>query len=297
MLPIKPMFNRLNAINSKETSIQKHFSYMLCHLMTMLSKDSGGKNISESKESEKTRLLYYEDAYVKEFDAKILEIRELNGNYGMILDRTAFYPTGGGQPADTGTIKGENGEASVIDVKLSEGKVIHIVKEIVGKLTKGEQVKGIIDWQRRYALMRNHTVAHLMAEALRKTTKTPIEIVGSGIDVDKARLDIAYESPLSPMLQEIEKTANNIVQEERTVTARIMKRKEAEMFVKQFHESLKTLPPQVQEVRIIEIKDLHACACGGTHIKNTEEIGTIKILKREAKGKGVQRIEFVAKKP
>jgi Ser-tRNA(Ala) deacylase AlaX len=226
-----------------------------------------------------------------------LEIQKVNDDYGIILDCTAFYPTGGGQPADVGTIKGENGEARVIDAKASEGRVIHIAKDIVGRLSEGEQVKGIIDWQRRYALMRNHTTAHLMAEALRIVTKTQVEIVGSGIDVDKARLDVAYENSLSPMLQEIEKTANNIVQEERPVTARIMQRKEAETFVKQFHESLKTLPPHVQEIRIIEIKDLHACACGGTHVKNTGEIGTIKVLRREAKGKGVQRIEFVAKKP
>jgi len=257
----------------------------------------GGEIISKSKEFQKTHLLYHEDAYVKEFDANILEIQEINGNYGITLDCTAFYPMGGGQPADNGTIKGENGEARVIDVKASDGRVIHIVKEIVGRLREGEQVKGIIDWQRRYALMRNHTAAHLMAEVLRRATGTPVEIVGSGIDVDKARLDVAYENPLSPMLQEIEKIANNIVQEDRLVTAKIMQRKEAETFVKQFHESLKTLPPQVQEVRIIEIKDLHACACGGTHVKNTGEIGTIKVLRREAKGKGTQRIEFVAKKP
>jgi Ser-tRNA(Ala) deacylase AlaX len=257
----------------------------------------GGEIISKSEEFQKTRLLYYEDAYVKEFDAKILEIKELNGNYGIVLDRTAFYPMGGGQPTDTGIIKGENSEARVIDVKASEGRIIHIAKEIVGKLSKGEKVKGVIDWQRRYALMCNHTTAHLMAEALRIVTKTSVEIVGSGLDIDKARLDIAYENSLSSILQEIEKTANNIVQEKRDVTARIMQRKEAEMFVKQFHESLKTLPPQVQEVRIIEIKDLHACACGGTHVKNTGEIGTVKVLRREAKGKGIQRIEFVAKKP
>jgi len=268
---------------------------MLCHLLTIVLR--GGEIISKSKEPQKTQLLYYKDAYIKEFDAKISAIQKLNGNYGIVLDCTAFYPTGGGQPADTGTIKGENGEAKVIDVKASEGRVIHIVKEIVGKLSEGEQVKGIIDWERRYALMRNHTTAHLMAEALRIVTKVPVDVVGSGLDVDKARLDVAYENSLSPMLQEIEKTANKIVEEKRPVTARIMQRKEAETFVKHFHESLKTLPPQVQEVRIIEIKDLHACACGGIHVRNTEEIRTVKVLRREAKGKGVQRIEFVAKKP
>jgi len=226
-----------------------------------------------------------------------LGIQKLDGNYGIILDETAFYPMGGGQPADNGTINGENGEAKVIDVKASEGKVVHVAKEIVGKLSEGEQVKGMIDWQRRYALMQNHTAAHLMAEVLRIVTGAPIEVVGSGLDVNKARLDVAYESSLSPILQEIEKTADKIIHERKPITAKMMQRTEAEAFVGKFHESLKTLPPQIQQVRIIEIKDLHACACGGTHVKNTEEIGAIKILKREAKGKGVQRIEFTAKKP
>lgn len=75
----------------------------------------------------------------------------------------------------------------------------------------------------------------------------------------------------------------------------MMKRKEAEEYVKRFHERLETLPPQVENVRIVEIKDLHACACGGTHVKNTSEIGTVKVLKRRSKGKGIERIEFVAK--
>ena len=99
------------------------------------------------------------------------------------------------------------------------------------------------------------------------------------------------------MLQDIDKTANKIIQEKKPVTAKIMQRKEAETFVSRFHESLKTLPPQIQQVRIIEIEGLHACACGWTHVKNTVEIGVVTILKREAKGKGVQRIEFTAKKP
>lgn len=146
---------------------------------------------------------------------------------------------GGGQPADTGVIKGKNGQARVSDVKAVEGIVNHIVKEIIGKLEQGEQVTGMVDWQRRYALMRNHTAAHLMAEVLRVVTGTPVEIVGSGLDIEKARLDVAYENSLAPLLQGIEKTANKIIQEDKPVIAKTMPRKEAEIFVKKFHESLK----------------------------------------------------------
>ena len=248
------------------------------------------------EETPLTQLLYYKDAYLKEFDAKILKIQKANGEYNIVLDQTSFYPLGGGQPADTGIIKGEKGEIKVSDVKMRIGRVIHIGKEMVGEIKEGDRIKGIIDWDRRYALMLNHTAAHLLTEALRKATDIPIQIVGSGIDVEKVRLDLAYDGSLGPLLLEIEKIANEIVKENKPVIAKTMPREKAQRYVEKFHESLKTLPPQVQEVRIVEIEGLHACACGGTHLKNTGEIGSIKILKRGSKGKGVERIEFLAKR-
>ena len=238
-----------------------------------------------------TRLLYYEDAYLKEFKARVLKTLKIDGRYGLILDRTAFYPTGGGQPADTGVIKGKNGEIKVADVQMIDGSVVHSASEI----REGEEVKGAIDWDRRYTLMRNHTAAHLVAEAARRAAGTPMPIIGSAINVNKARLDFAHKQNLRPLLFEIERIANDVVKENRLVEVKMMKREEAEKYVERFHESLKILPPQVQEVRIVEIKDWHACACGGTHLKSTGEIGTIKVLKRVSKGKGVERIEFSAK--
>jgi len=248
------------------------------------------------EETPPTQLLYYKDAYIREFEAKVVKIQKPNEEYQILLDQTAFYPLGGGQPADTGVIKGEKGEIKVSDVRMVSGRVVHISKEITGEIKEGDHVRGIIDWERRYALMLNHTSAHLMAEALRKATGLPMEVVGSGIDIDKVRLDLAYEGSLGPLLPEIEKIADDIVKENRLVVAKTMKREEAQRYVERFHESLKTLPPQVQEVRVVEIEGLHACACGGTHLRNTGEIGSIKILKRGSKGKGVERIEFSAKK-
>jgi misacylated tRNA(Ala) deacylase len=213
----------------------------------------------------------------------------------VILDRTAFYPVGGGQPADTGIIEGHRGKVEVIHVQMVNGTVVHISEDGKEEIRPEEKVKGIIDWSRRYALMKNHTTAHLMAEALRRATGTALKIVGSAISADKARLDLAYEKSLGPLLPKIEEAANSIVNENRSVEARIMKRDEAEEYVKKFHESLETLPPQVENARIVEIKGLHACACGGTHVKNTGEIGTVRVLKRRSKGKGVERIEFAVK--
>jgi len=214
------------------------------------------------KENPKTKLLYYEDAYLKEFKAEVLKIKKIDDRYGVILDRTAFYPVGGGQPADAGIIEGHRGKVKVIHVQIVNGTVVHIADEIKGELGPDEKVKGTIDWGRRYALMKNHTTAHLMAEALQRTTGNPLKVVGSAISVDKARLDLAYEESLGPLLPKIEEIANRIVKE---------------------------------NVRIVEIKGLHACACGGTHVRNIDEIGAVKVLKRRSKGKGVERIEFAAK--
>ena len=221
---------------------------------------------------------------------------KIDDRYGVILDRTAFYPTGGGQPSDTGVIKGKSGEIRIEDVQMINGVVVHFASEIRGEIKEGQEVRGAIDWDRRYTLMRNHTAAHLVAEAVRRATDTPMPIIGSAIDVDKARMDFAHEENLRPLLLGIERIANDVVKEDRIVEVKTMKREEAEKYVERFHESLKILPPQVQEVRIVEIKDWHACACGGTHLKSTGEIGTVKILKRVSKGKGVERIEFSANK-
>jgi alanyl-tRNA synthetase len=242
---------------------------------------------------EPTQVLYHEDAYMKEFTAKVLVSQEIGGQFKIVLDRTAFYPLGGGQPPDNGILRGGDGEAVVKDVRMDHGVVVHVA-EVKGAIREGETVAGVIDWSRRYSLMRNHTLAHLMAEAIRKATGSPAEVVSSGLDLDKARLDLSFEGSLSLFFEEIQKVASDVIKENRSVTARIMRRDEAESYVARFHESLKTLPPQVQSVRVVEVKDWHACACGGTHVKATGEIGGVEILRRMSKGKGVERIEFRA---
>jgi alanyl-tRNA synthetase len=255
----------------------------------------GGFIISALSGMQPTKLLYYDDAYLREFDAKILKVARHNDRYGVVLDRTAFYPLGGGQPADNGVVKTEHGDISVVDVRLQKDVVVHFADEIPRQLAEGIIVRGIVDWTRRYSLMRIHTAAHLMSEAVRKVVGKPLPIIGSGIDVKKARLDFAYDESLSSLLLEIKEVANRVVEENRPVLIKTLPRDEAESYVAKYHESLKILPPQVQSVRIVEIKGWHACACGGTHVKATGEIGAIKVLRRMSKGKGVERLEFTAK--
>ena len=245
-----------------------------------------------------TRLLYYEDAYVKEFEARVIKImKSENGEKGAILDRTVFYPGGGGQPSDTGSIENDSVRGRVVRLRRHGEIIIHFVDEASGEIREGDNVKGVIDWNRRYRLMRVHTCAHLMSQVIRQALDKPVEIVSSGMDVQKARLDFTHKRSTRELFPEIEIIANNVVKENRTVKIRLMPRNEAEEYVEKFHESLKTLPPQVGKVRIVEIEGWHACACGGTHVKGTSETREVKLLSRSSKGKGIERIEFTVQKP
>ena len=250
-----------------------------------------------SEEKSVTDLLYYEDAYLRQFQTRIAQIVQVDGRQGLILEQTAFYPTGGGQPADNGIMKGKNWEAQVIDVQWRDSALVHILGEVKGEVKEQDNVLGEIDWNRRWTLTRNHTAAHLISPAIRQAVGIPLEIVGSAINVDKARLDLGHEGSLRDQFSKIEEIANRVVAENRPVLIRTMPRAEAERQVERFHESLKTLPSNIENVRVVEIKDWHACACGGTHVKSTLQVGSIKILGRAAKGKGVERIEFAAKNP
>lgn len=245
-----------------------------------------------------TRLLYYENAYVKEFDTRAIKILKMeNGETGVVLDETAFFPGGGGQPRDTGLIENDGMQVRVVRLKRHGEIIIHLVDEVSGEIREGDNVKGVVDWNRRYRLMRIHTSAHLMSQAIRQALDKPVEIVSSGMDPQKARLDFTHKGSTRELFPQIENIANNVVKENRTVKIRLMPRNEAEEYVKKFHESLKTLPQQVSEVRIVDIEGWHACACGGTHVKSTSEIREVKLLSRSSKGKGIERIEFTVQKP
>jgi Ser-tRNA(Ala) deacylase AlaX len=244
-----------------------------------------------------TRLLYYDDAYMQEFEAKVLQVGLDNGRTTMVLDRTVFYPTGGGQPSDKGVVQGESGKANVVEAQWNKGRVLHLADKVDGKISQGDSVRGVIDWGRRYSLMKNHTAAHIMAEAVRRTLKNPVEIVGSGLDVDKVRLDLAVANSLRPVFQQIEEVANSVVRKNMLVDVKTLSYDEAKKHVEKFHESLKTLPSGILQVRVVKIEGVHACACGGTHVKTTGEIGTIRILGRSSKGKDVERLEFRAQNP
>lgn len=234
-----------------------------------------------------TEKLYWKDMYAKEFEAKVVSSK---GNE-LILDRTLFYPTGGGQPNDTGKIIYNGAEYNVIDVR-QDGDIVHVLdKEINAK--EGDTLKGIIDWERRYKLMRYHTAIHLLDAVIEKNYGAGM-LTGGQIYEDRARIDIDMPDLNREKAEQILEEANKVASEGHDVIARFIPKEEALKIERLARtETGKELIKNLDEVRVVEIKDLDMQADGGTHVKNTKEIGTIKLSKFENKGKHNKRVEIV----
>ncbi len=223
-----------------------------------------------------TKKLYLDDPYLKNFEANVIYAKDNE----IVLDGTAFYPEGGGQPYDTGKIMNEN-EFSVIEVRKENEYVVH---KLDRNFTGSMNVKGEIDWDRRYAHMRHHTAIHIMSGVLYK--KYNARITGSQIYTDRARMDINYDLKKED-LPVIEKEANNIVEMNLNVNIKYIKRSEMKQDLVRVREDLL---PDVDIIRVIEIEGFDMQADGGTHVRKTGEVGRIVISKYENKGKNNKRI-------
>ena len=228
-----------------------------------------------------SKTLYMEDSYIREFES---EVESAQGTK-IILKETAFYPNSGGQPNDTGRILHENNEYKVVDVIKEEGKIVHIIDR--EGLSAGDKIKGIIDWTRRYNLMRAHTATHVLCNILHKETGGLI--TGNQLYEDRLRVDFNLENYDKEILQELVEKANVILQSEKEVTSYFLPREEA-IKVEGALKLANKLPPEVKELRIVEIKDVDVQVDGGTHVKNTKEVGTLKLVKTENKGKNNRRL-------
>ncbi|MCX9025997.1 MAG: alanine--tRNA ligase [Candidatus Methanoperedens sp.] len=234
-----------------------------------------------------TRKLYYEQPEQMEFEAKVLDVIENN----IILDRTLFYPEGGGQPADHGTLSMNDYVANVVDAQSINGVIVHETDSDFG-FAKGDTVKGIIDWERRLAHMRHHTATHIVNDSAKAVLGKHIWQTGAQKSTDRARLDLTHYKRISDSeFKEIELLANRAVMKNQPVFIDWMDRVEAE---KQYGFVLYQggVPPG-KEIRILRVgNDVEAC--GGTHVSNTGLIGPIKLIKTERIQDGVERIEFSA---
>ena len=229
-------------------------------------------------------MLYLKDSYKKVFDADINEVLE---SKKIVLDRTYFYYQSGGQPSDKGTIIHNNKEYQVLDVKKEDGKIIHTLDQ--EGLKVNDLVKCKIDWTRRHKLMRMHTTAHILSAIIHK--ETGAMITGNQLDEEKSRIDFSLDDFKKELFEKYVEEANEEIKKDHKITIKTISKEEAEK-IPNLSRLAKGLPPGLKEIRMVKIGTIDEQADGGTHVSSTKEIGKIKLISIENKGKSNRRIYF-----
>jgi misacylated tRNA(Ala) deacylase len=229
-----------------------------------------------------TELLCLTDSYLQEFEAIVTE--QVEG--GVVLDQTAFYPGGGGQPCDVGTLRADGQTWDVTALKKVGGKVVHF---IAGDLPAvGTKVMGEIDWDRRYKLMRTHTAMHILCGVVWRDYSA--SVTGGNMDPLQGRMDFEFETMQQELVAEIEAAINKEVEAARPVMVNVLPREEAFAIPDLIRTKINLLPAGIQEVRTVELVGLDLQADGGTHVANTHEVGRLRVTNYKSKGRINKRI-------
>ena len=231
-----------------------------------------------------TELLFHRESYLKEFEAIVTDV--VDG--GVILDRTAFYAGGGGQPTDSGVLTSAGENYDVTGIKRVDGQVVHLIS---GRLpSAGTTVNGLIDWDRRYLLMRTHTALHILCGVVWRDYGA--QVTGGDMKPGEGRRDFEFENFSAELVVELEVRINNEVAHGRDIHINNLSREEADQVPDLIRTKVNLLPPNIQNVRAIDIHGLDLQADGGTHVANTREVGTIKVIGHESKGRINKRIRI-----
>jgi misacylated tRNA(Ala) deacylase len=234
-----------------------------------------------------TKMLYMDNIegnYIREFDALILK---KNSNY-ITLDQTAFYPTGGGQPSDTGFIIWNNITLNVKEVIRKKDEIKHIID--TEKLSIGNKIHGTIDWNKRYNHMKMHTAQHILSAIIFDNYKA--RTGGNQIHEQYSRVDFNPVSFSDRDLIDIIKRFNEIISKRLPVNIYYEQRSELEKRVNKQRANLNLIPKNIKKLRIVEIEGYDICPCAGTHVRNTKEISKIYELKKETKGRKTERLIY-----
>ena len=231
-----------------------------------------------------TESLYHEDSYIQTFEATVTEVRE----DGVVLDRTAFYPGGGGQPNDVGTLSAGGQTWQITKVGRKDGAVVHQLEG--GAPNVGDTVTGAIDWERRHNLMRTHTALHVLCGVIWRDYGA--QVTGGDMQPLAARMDFEFEHMTASFAEEVEELVNREVAEGRPISTRILPRDEAMAIPDLIRTKINLLPEGIQEVRVVEIEGLDLQADGGTHLSNTRDVGRIRVVGHESKGRINKRLRI-----
>lgn len=235
-----------------------------------------------------TELLYLpDDDGTTEFTSTVTEATE---EY-IILDGTYFYPEGGGQPPDHGTLSWDGGEATITDAQKDHGEVRHYIEDLDGDLpAEGTSVEGTIDAERREALKRMHTAQHVVSRIV--IDEYGATTAGNQIHPDRSRIDFEPADFDDEDIERIERLSNEAIDQDDSVTKANRPRDEVEREVTEGRALLDLIPDSVDPLRVVEIEAFDMCPCGGTHVDTLGEIGHVDIINRTSKGEDIERIEF-----
>lgn len=231
-----------------------------------------------------TELLYLRDAYLTEFEATVTGVRD----GALALDRTLFYPTGGGQAHDTGVLAGR----SVVDVRKDGGDVWHLLapSDDGALAAVGDRVRGEIDWTRRHQLMRTHTAMHVLCGVIWNEWNVPV--TGGNMEPLSARMDFEFDPVPEGFGPRIEQLVNAELAADRPIVVDFLPRGTALQDADLIRTKVNLIPEGVHEIRVVDIVGLDKQADGGTHVRSTSEVGRIRVTKLENKGKGNKRVRL-----
>jgi misacylated tRNA(Ala) deacylase len=237
-----------------------------------------------------TEQLYYGDAYIAQFEATITAVEQNDGVLRLKLDRTAFYPGGGGQPNDLGSLQIGEQRLPVITVQKETGVIWHRLGQAALDLplVAGLSVLATLDWERRYRLMRTHTAMHILCGVVWRDYQA--QVTGGNMEPGQGRMDFEFASLTKDLIGEIEKKCNAEVAAARPVRTQILPRVQAFQIPDLIRTKINLLPEGISEVRTVEIVGLDLQADGGTHVANTKEVVGIKIVDYKSKGAINKRI-------
>jgi misacylated tRNA(Ala) deacylase len=225
--------------------------------------------------------LFRRDSYLRECDAAVVAV----DGQSVTLDRTVFYPLGGGQPGDSGAMTWASGSAKIVDTRYGDsGEILHVLEDGSALPPPGETVHVALDWERRYRHMRMHTAMHLLGAVLR------YGVTGGNISTDKSRLDFDMEDPIDK--EAVGAALAALVAEDHPISCRWIS--DAELDANpELVRTMSVQPPRGKgEVRLLEIEGVDLQPCGGTHLKSTAEVGTVRIGKVEKKGRRNRRVNI-----
>ena len=237
--------------------------------------------------------LFATDAYLRRFEAAVDEVDEAQRR--VTLRRTAFYPGGGGQPADTGRLAWHDGAAEIARARRADGWLWHIVADGQPLPAPGDEVEGVIDWDRRHLLMRTHTALHVLCGVIWQDFG--VAVTGGNMEPGRGRLDFELPEMSAELGRRLETRINDEITRARAIVVEFLDRADADADPALIRTKANLIPASIDPLRVIDIRGLDRQADGGTHVATTAEVGVVEVTGTESKGRANKRVRIAIRDP